>query len=134
MSVEDKSKQMLDDIIDKLDALTPLDMIEVQEKLAGEERTPFTNVFLQEIERMNILLAIMRSSLFDLNLGLKGDLTISDDMEMLMDALYFEKIPPAWEKKSYPTLRTLGPWVSDVLQRAAQLADWTGDLAVPKVS
>ena len=134
MSVEDKSKQMLDDIIDKLDALTPLDMIEVQEKLAGEERTPFTNVFLQEIERMNILLAIMRSSLFDLNLGLKGDLTISDDMEMLMDALYFEKIPPAWEKKSYPTLRSLTPWVLDVLQRCGQLSDWTGDLQVPKVS
>merc|ERR1711906_80565 len=45
-----------------------------------------------------------------------------------------EKIPPMWEKKSYPTLRSLGPWVTDVLQRAAQLADWTGDLAVPKVS
>jgi len=134
MSVEDKAKGMLDDILDKLDALTPLDMIEVQEKLQGEERTPFTNVFLQEIERMNILLAVMRNSLFDLNLGLKGDLTISDDMEMLMDALYFEKIPPAWEKKSYPTLRSLTPWVLDVLQRCAQLSDWTGDLQVPKVS
>merc|ERR1719390_8629 len=51
---------------------------------------------------------------------------------MLMDALYFEKIPPMWEKKSYPTLRALGPWVLDVLQRCSQLSDWTGDLAVPK--
>ena len=52
-----------------------------------------------------------------------------------MAALFFEKIPPSWEKKSYPTLRSLGPWVLDVLQRCSQLADWTGGalpcLAVP---
>ena len=48
MSVEDKSKMMLDDILEKLpDAY---DMIELEDKLAGEDRTPFTNVFLQEIE------------------------------------------------------------------------------------
>merc|ERR1712072_172745 len=109
-------------------------MIEIQEKLAGEERTPFTNVFLQEIERMNVLLALMKLTLFELDLGLKGDLTISDAMESLMECLYMETIPAPWEKKSYPTLRSLGPWVMDVLQRCAQLADWTGDLAVPKVS
>ena len=28
------------------------------------------------------------------DLGLRGDLTISDAMENLMDALFFEKIPP----------------------------------------
>merc|ERR1711881_397610 len=99
-----------------------------------QPRTPFTNVFLQEIERMNVLLALMKLTLFELDLGLKGDLTISDAMESLMDSLYMETIPPAWEKKSYPTLRSLGPWVMDVLQRCTQLADWTGDLAVPKVS
>jgi len=132
LSVEDKAKQSLDDILEKLpDAY---DMIEINEKLAGEERTPFTSVFLQEIERMNILLALMKLSLFELDLGLKGDLTISDAMEEMMQCLYRETIPPMWEKKSYPTLRSLGPWVLDVLQRCAQLADWTGDLAVPKVS
>ena len=132
MSVEDKAKQSLDDILEKLPDL--YDMIEINEKLAGEERTPFTSVFLQEIERMNVLLAVMKLSLFELDLGLKGDLTISDAMEEMMLCLYRETIPPMWEKKSYPTLRSLGPWVLDVLQRCAQLADWTGDLAVPKVS
>ena len=132
MSVEDKAKSQLDEISDKLP--DEYDMIEIQEKLQGEERTPFTNVFLQEIERMNVLLALMKLTLFELDLGLKGDLTISDAMESLMECLYMETIPAPWEKKSYPTLRSLGPWVMDVLQRCTQLADWTGDLAVPKVS
>merc|ERR1711871_71067 len=97
MSVEDKSKMMLDDITEKLP--DNFDMIELEDKLAGEERTPFTSVFLQEIERMNVLLGVMKLSLFELDLGLKGDLTISDAMEQLMEALYNEKIPPMWEKK-----------------------------------
>jgi len=132
MSVEDKAKLTLDEILDKLpDAF---DLIDINDRLAGEERTPYTNVFLQEIERMNVLLAEMKLSLFELDLGLKGDLTISDAMEAMMEALFFEKIPMMWEKKSYPTLRPLTSWVADVLERAVQLADWTGDLAVPKVS
>ena len=73
-----------------------------------------------------------QSSLFELDLGLKGDLTISDAMEKMMQCLYRENIPPMWEKKSYPTLRSLGEWVVDVLQRCAQLAEWTGELMVPK--
>jgi hypothetical protein len=78
---------------------------------------------------MNVLLDVMKQSLLTLDLGLRGDLTISDAMENLMSALFFETIPPMWEKKSYPTLRSLGPWVTDVIARCTQLADWTGACA-----
>lgn len=40
---------------------------------------------LQESERMNLLLAEMRRSLAELDLGLKGDLTMSEPMERLME-------------------------------------------------
>merc|ERR1712127_338041 len=109
-------------------------MIEINEKLAGEERTPFTSVFLQEIERMNVLLSIMKLSLFELDLGLKGDLTISDAMEVLMDALFLDRVPSTWEKKAYPSLRALGPWIADVIQRSTQLSAWVDDMNVPKVT
>ena len=68
----------------------------------------------------------MNAPCFVFRTGLKGDLTISDAMDNMMAALYFEKIPPTWEKKSYPTLRSLTPWVLDVINRCNQLADWTG--------
>merc|ERR1711865_492096 len=42
--------------------------------------------------------------------------------------------PPQWEKKAYPSLRSLGSWVNDVLRRCEQLLTWTGDLSVPKVT
>ena len=61
---------------------------EIIERLAadGGERTPYTSVFLQEIERMNILLKGIKTSLLELDLGLKGDLQISDAMMGLMYA------------------------------------------------
>jgi len=132
MSREDKSKMVLDDVLEKLPPL--FDWIDIQEKLGNDERTPFTNVFLQEIERMNVLLGVLKTSLFELDLGLKGDLTISDAMEVLMDALFLDRVPATWEKKAYPSLRPLGSWIADVLERANQLANWTGDMSIPKVT
>ena len=41
---------------------------------------------VQETERMNVLLARIRSTLSELDLGLKGDLTVSEPMERLMQA------------------------------------------------
>jgi dynein heavy chain, axonemal len=83
LSLQDKASQVLDDINEKLPEMFV--MSEITERI--EERTPYTNVFLQEIERMNMLLKEIRRSLAELELGLKGDLQISDSMEALMRAL-----------------------------------------------
>ena len=39
-----------------------------------------------------------------------------------------------WEKSSYPSLRSLGPWVRNLLDRGRQLMDWTADTQLPKVT
>ena len=46
----------------------------------------------QECERMNTLTAEMRRSLKELDLGLKGELTITSDMEDLSNALFFDQV------------------------------------------
>ncbi len=72
-------KRILDDITEKLPDL--FSMMDLEERTA-DERPPFTSVFLQECERMNGLLFEMRRSLVELDLGLKGDLSISEPMEV----------------------------------------------------
>jgi len=52
-----------------------------------EEKTPYTVVALQECERMNMLLKEMRRSLKELDSGLKGELTVTADMEALQESL-----------------------------------------------
>eukprot|EP00295_Goniomonas_pacifica_P045819 CAMPEP_0175918472 /NCGR_PEP_ID=MMETSP0108-20121206/11901_1 /TAXON_ID=195067 ORGANISM="Goniomonas pacifica, Strain CCMP1869" /NCGR_SAMPLE_ID=MMETSP0108 /ASSEMBLY_ACC=CAM_ASM_000204 /LENGTH=1079 /DNA_ID=CAMNT_0017241099 /DNA_START=10 /DNA_END=3249 /DNA_ORIENTATION=- len=130
MSLQDKAKFVLDDIMDKMPEV--FDMVEILERV--EERTPYNNVFLQEIERMNALVMEMKRSLAELDLGLKGDLQISDSMEKLMQALFEDKVPPGWEKLAYPSMRPLSLWLVNLLDRVKQLVDWTADMGMPKVT
>jgi dynein heavy chain len=132
MTLQEKVKRILDDIMDKMPELFPLG--ELDERTPPDERTPYTSVFLQECERMNRLLFEVKRSLVELDLGLKGDLGMSDSMEALMNALYDNKVHGKWATVAYPSMRGLASWLVDMLQRQRQLEAWTADLATPKVT
>jgi dynein heavy chain len=76
----------------------------------------------------------VKRSLVELDLGLKGDLGMSDSMEALMNALYDNKVHGKWATVAYPSMRGLASWLVDMLQRQRQLEAWTADLATPKVT
>lgn len=82
---------------------------------------------------MNLLLAEIKRSLAELDLGLKGDLTISEPMERLMHSLASDVVPASWRNLAYPSLRPLGSWQKNLIARCAQLTDWTQDLGLLKV-
>merc|ERR1712070_355863 len=84
MSQEDKAKMVLDDIVDRLP--DQFDMEDIRSKI-DEVPTPYQMVAIQESERMNVLLAEMKRSLAELDLGLKGDLTMSEAMEKVVHAM-----------------------------------------------
>ncbi|XP_039357485.1 dynein heavy chain 17, axonemal isoform X14 [Mauremys reevesii] len=127
VSREEKVKQVLDEIIEKLPE--PFNMMEIMAKAA--EKTPYVVVAFQECERMNILTNEMRRSLKELNLGLKGELTITTDMEELSNALFYDNVPDFWTNRAYPSLFGLGAWYADLLLRVRELEAWTTDFALP---
>jgi len=86
----------------------------------------------QESERLNVLLVEMKRSLVELDLGLKGGLTMSGPMEAMMTCLAGDTVPASWRKASSPSLRGLASWFVNLLARHAQLLEWTTDLTVPK--
>ena len=53
-----------------------------------EKHEPYVSICLQECERMTILMAEVKRSLNELDMGLTGELTISEAMETLMMSLY----------------------------------------------
>jgi dynein heavy chain len=128
MTLQEKVQQQLDDILDKLPDL--FIMVEIEDRI--DERTPYTGVFLQECERMNMLIFEMGRSLRELAAGLRGDLSITENMEALMGALFMGKVPATWEKLAWPSLAGLAGWLVNMLARQRQMADWTADLATPK--
>uniref|UniRef100_A0A3B4AB50 Dynein axonemal heavy chain 11 n=1 Tax=Periophthalmus magnuspinnatus TaxID=409849 RepID=A0A3B4AB50_9GOBI len=128
-SSEDKVKSVIEDIIDRLP--DEYNMAEIMSKTA--ERTPYVLVCLQECERMNHLIAEMHRSLNELELGLKGELTISSSMETLQSALFSDVVPDSWARLSYPSTKTLAHWFNDVLLSCQELDSWTQDFVLPAV-
>lgn len=48
---------------------------------------------------------------------LKGELTITSDMEELANALFYDNVPESWTRYAYPSLLSLGAWYADLLLR-----------------
>ncbi|XP_066292954.1 dynein beta chain, ciliary-like [Branchiostoma lanceolatum] len=124
---EEKVKGVLDEILEKLPE--EFNMAEIMAK--AEERTPYVVVAFQECERMNMLTKEIRRSLKELDLGLKGELTITSEMEDLSNALFLDYVPESWTKRAYPSLNGLAAWYADLLQRIKELEQWTSDFNLP---
>merc|ERR1719408_458118 len=83
---------------------------------------------------MNALLFEMKRSLIELDMGLKGELSITDAMEAVSNSLFDDSLPPTWVKNSWDTMRPLSSWLINMLERYKQLSEWTADLTTPKVT
>ncbi|KAG7187946.1 hypothetical protein KM043_013908 [Ampulex compressa] len=79
VSGEEKVKGLVEELLDKLPE--EFNLQELASKI--EDRSPYVTVALQECERMNFLCREIRISLNELQLGLKGELTINAAMEDL---------------------------------------------------
>ncbi|KAM6049902.1 dynein axonemal heavy chain 17 [Theristicus caerulescens] len=127
VSREEKVKSVLDEIIERLPE--PFNMADIMAKAV--DKTPYVVVAFQECERMNILTHEIRRSLKELDLGLKGELTITSDMEELANALFYDNVPESWTRYAYPSLLSLGAWYADLLLRIRELEVWTTDFVLP---
>uniref|UniRef100_A0A8C9WR57 Dynein axonemal heavy chain 17 n=1 Tax=Scleropages formosus TaxID=113540 RepID=A0A8C9WR57_SCLFO len=122
-------KAVLDDVMEKLHE--EFNLPELMSKV--EDRTPYIVVAFQECERMNFLTQEIKRSLKELNLGLKGELTMTSDMENLQNALFLDQVPESWTKRAYPSISGLGAWFVDLLNRIKELETWTSDFTLPSV-
>lgn len=132
MSPDEVANACLVDILDRFGE-KKFDVEDIARSL--EEQGPYQNVFMQEMDVMNVLLGEMVRSLRELALGFAGELTMSDAMDALKNALYLDRVPATWSKRSWPSLRPLSSWLSDFNSRLTQLEEWQNNPAdIPKVT
>ena len=107
---------------------------EIKNKMDADQKGPYQNVFIQQIEYMTILLTEIARSIEEIDQGIKGLLTISEKMEQTMDALVVNRVPSVWSNLAYPSKRGLQGWIINLLQRVQQLNLFKDDpLNLPKV-
>ncbi|EAN79295.1 dynein heavy chain, putative [Trypanosoma brucei brucei TREU927] len=131
LSPQEVVQQKIDELRERLPERHNLQ--DLSERLE-DERSPQQHVFYQECERMNVLISALKVSLEELDLGLKGALSMTAVMQTLFDEIYLDKLPAVWEKVSFLSLRALGSWMENFLLRNDQLVNWTGELQTPKVT
>ncbi|XP_077659064.1 dynein axonemal heavy chain 14 [Urocitellus parryii] len=82
-------------------------------------------VFLnQEIGRFNKLLSVIHKSLKDIQLALKGESILTQELEEIYDSLLNTKVPLLWQKYAYKSCRSLSSWVNDLMQRLDFFNTW----------
>jgi len=74
-------------------------------------------VLTQELDRFNNLTKVIKNSCHDLKKAIKGELLLSTDLEAALNSLKDGTVPEMWISKSYPSLKKLGGYVSDLLER-----------------
>lgn len=83
-----------------------------------------STVLIQEIERFNRLLSVMRESLADLQRAIKGEIAMSGELDSMYTSIINGQVPLNWEKKAYPSLKPLASWFRDLLQRVEVINEW----------
>lgn len=127
ISREETIKQLIEELQDKIP--DEFHMTDIMTRF--EQRTPYVVVVYQECERMNQLTTEMRRSLRELMLGHRGELTITQEMELLDDCITFDRVPMTWTRLAYPSTLLLTQWFSNLLHRHQELSNWSIDFSLP---
>jgi dynein heavy chain len=88
-------------------------------------------VLTQELIRFNRLIIEVKTSLDDVQKAIKGLVLLSSELEAMGNSMVVGKVPKQWADVAYPSLKPLGSWVADLLERIAFLQSWMNQGSPP---
>jgi len=103
---------------------TAWNVAKVQEKYPTLYEESMNTVLAQEVGRFNGLINVIWSSLKDMQKAIKGLLLMSAELEGAFFEIFDGKTPSMWMKSSYPSLKPLGGYVNDLIERLKFFQNW----------
>lgn len=83
-----------------------------------------STVLLQEVQRYNRLLAEINVSLMQLHDAVLGKINMSAVLDAMHTDLMKNRVPENWIKVSYPTLKPLSSYMTDLTDRMQFMRQW----------
>eukprot|EP01047_Picozoa_sp_COSAG01_P001177 COSAG01_NODE_25_length_37050_cov_211.559119_13_plen_3716_part_00 len=114
--------EICNDILAKLPA--DFNMEHATKKYPTLATESMNTVLTQELIRFNKLIQVIRRSLQDIQLALKGLVVMSAELDAVGKSLAVGFVPEMWMKVSYPNLKPLAGYVADLLERLAFFQGW----------
>lgn len=122
VSKDDILNSLATDILAKLPARFDIDMIRNKYPVMYTES--MNTVLVQECIRYNKLTDVVRKSLENLKKAIVGLVVMSPDLDAVAGDMFIGAIPEMWKDCSYPSLKPLGGYVADLIDRLKFLIDW----------
>ncbi|OHT09327.1 Dynein heavy chain family protein [Tritrichomonas foetus] len=115
-------------VLQKIKELLPgvprdFSMERVRSLVSTRGKKPLDICCKQEIERMQVVLTALRTTLTDLELAIDGSIVMNDQLYNSMNSIYDGRIPDHWKKISWPA-ENLKDWFEQVKLRYDQYAKW----------
>jgi dynein heavy chain len=120
--VLEKSKEFLDTLpalLDKKEGLKELFIQDAQELIPS-----LSTVLVQEMEKFNNMLTVMKKSLIEIDLAIKGFIVMSETLDSMYLSILNNQVPKNWMSVAYPSLKLLSNWYPDLIERVATMDKW----------
>jgi dynein heavy chain len=128
-SQEEQTQDLAADILKKIP--NDFDIVDVSRKHPIKKDESMNTVLQQELLRFNKLTHGIKISLKNLIKAIKGEVVMSADLEEVGSSMFDNRVPALWMKDSYPSLKPLGSYISDLIKRLEFMGKWILEGAPP---